>query len=91
MRGLWKTNRRGLDKGFGYAKMEIGTMAKGSQPKTQRNKKIVEFRERGLSYYKLGRIFNLSPTTVREIYMREKKKGQVSENLKTHNKKIKNL
>jgi len=49
-------------------------MAKGSQPKIERNKKIVEFRERGLSYYKLARIFNLSPTTVREIYLREKKK-----------------
>jgi len=36
-----------------------------------------------VAHYKLGRIFNLSPTTVREIYLREKKKGRVSEDLKT--------
>lgn len=50
-------------------------MAKGSQPKTSRNLKIVEYKDKkGMSLGKIAKVFNLSQPRTWEIYTREKKR-----------------
>lgn len=50
-------------------------MAKGAQPKLERNRKIVEYRDkRGMTFNNIARMLNLSQPRTWEIYRREKKK-----------------
>jgi len=48
-------------------------MAKAPQPKTQRNKKLVELKAK-MTFKNLARLFNISETRAKEIYYRELKK-----------------
>jgi len=48
-------------------------MAKGPQPKTDRNKKLVELKAK-MTFRNLAGLFNISETRVKQIYYRELKK-----------------
>lgn len=43
-------------------------------PKIWRNKAVVLLKEAGFSYAELGRLFNLDPSDIRAIYLRDKDK-----------------
>jgi len=45
----------------------------GSQPKTIRNKKIVQMRELGKTFREIGEAFKISKARALEIYARETK------------------
>lgn len=50
-------------------------MAKGTQPKIQRNKKLVEMKAK-MTFKNLARMFNLSEAYAKKIYYREiRRKG----------------
>ncbi len=46
-------------------------MAKGTLPKTKRNKKLYEMKQR-MTFKNVSRIFNISETRAKQIYYREK-------------------
>ena len=50
-------------------------MAKGTPPKINRNKKIVEFKAK-MTFKKLAGMFNICESRVKQIYYRDKKRYQ---------------
>ncbi len=48
-------------------------MAKGSQPKTERNKRILELKGK-MTFKALAKMLRISEARVKEIYYKEKKK-----------------
>jgi transposase len=51
--------------------------------KTERNKELVELREKGISCQEIANRFNISKQRVTEIYFREKNRGLIKKEKKT--------
>ena len=49
-------------------------MAKGTQPKTGRNKNLVQYKLNGMTFKSLAAMFNISPAFAKRIYYRDRTK-----------------